>query len=77
MPLLPANSKNLQNNQTDTNRPIVVLTVALPSDTWFISLPSIREFKPLPHIYALDKICLLADYLHQLILGGHLRVPPL
>ncbi len=27
-----------------------------------------------PHIYALDKTCLLADCLHQLILGGYLRV---
>ena len=29
---------------------------------------------PVPHISALDKTCLLADYLHQLILGEHLRV---
>lgn len=28
----------------------------------------------MPHIYALDKVCLLADYLHQLTLGGYLRV---
>ena len=26
------------------------------------------------HIYALDKTCLLAEYLHQLILGEYLRV---
>lgn len=29
---------------------------------------------PVPHIYALDKTCLLAEYLHQLILGEYLRV---
>ena len=29
---------------------------------------------PVPHIYVLDKTCLLADYLHQLTLGGYLRV---
>jgi len=40
----------------------------------FFLLPSQIKSIPVPHIYALDKTCLLADYLHQLILGGYLRV---
>ena len=33
-----------------------------------------RRSISVPHIYALDKTCLLAEYLHQLILGEYLRV---
>ena len=40
----------------------------------FFLLPSQIKSIPVPHIYALDKTCLLADYLHQLILGGYLRI---
>ena len=40
----------------------------------FFLLPSQIKSISVPHIYALDKTCLLADYLHQLILGEYLRV---
>ena len=40
----------------------------------FFLLPSQIKSIPVPHIYALDKTCLLAEYLHQLILGEYLRV---
>lgn len=40
----------------------------------FFLLPSQIKSISVPHIYALDKTCLLAEYLHQLILGEYLRV---
>ncbi len=40
----------------------------------FFLLPSQIKSISVPHIYTLDRTCLLAEYLHQLILGEYLRV---